>query len=59
MNEPSTQPNNPNGVQEALNEIMRLRKEAYQEGYRVGYQLGFEYGISSAMGQPLKPVSPS
>jgi hypothetical protein len=60
MNEPNIQPSNlPDGVREALQEITKLRKEAYDAGCRVGFQRGFEAGVAAGLGQaPKYPNGP-
>jgi hypothetical protein len=50
----------PDGVREALNEITKLRKEAYEAGQRVGFQRGFEAGVAAGLGQaPKYPNGPA
>jgi hypothetical protein len=50
----------PDGVREALNEITKLRKEAYDSGVRVGFQRGFEAGVAAGLGQaPKYPNGPA
>jgi hypothetical protein len=55
-----TPANLPAGVREALNEITKLRKEAYEAGQRVGFQRGFEAGVAAGLGQaPKYPNGPA